>query len=149
MAVHVKLGLLLPICLLIGNCVLAQSADEQAILLALEKFRRAMITPDSTVLSSLASDDLEYVHSSGTVRNKRGFVDEFMKRWTNFTQVTIQDQTIKITGDNAIVRHRLLADANNPGYPSKVDIIVLMVWRKEAGDWKILARQAASIPGKL
>jgi len=105
-----------------------------------------MIQPDSAVLADLASDDLEYVHSSGTVRNKQEFINEFMKRWTNFSKVTITNQTIKITGDDAIVRHRLVADAHNPGYPAVVDIIVLMVWRKEGGKWKMLARQAAKIP---
>jgi hypothetical protein len=63
--------------------------------------------------------------------------------------VTVLNQTIKITGDNAIVRHRLLADAHNPGYPAAVDIIILMVWRKENGRWKMLARQAAKIPDVL
>jgi ketosteroid isomerase-like protein len=127
----------------------AQSPDETAIFEALEKFRLVMLDPDSLVLASLASDALEYVHSSGTVRNKKQFIDEFMKRWTNFTSVTIQNQSIKVTGDNAIVRHRLLAAANNPGYPSKVDIIILMVWRRENGAWRLLARQAAKVPEKL
>jgi ketosteroid isomerase-like protein len=124
----------------------AQTADKELIAQALEEFRNAMVNPDSKILAALASDDLEYVHSSGTVRDKQGFIDEFVKRWTNFTKVTFQDQTIKVSGDNAIVRHRLLADANNPGYPSKVDIIILMVWRKENAEWKMLARQAAKIP---
>ena len=99
------------------------------------------------MLADIAADDLVYVHSSGTVRNKQEFIDEFMKRSTNFSKVTIFDQTIKISGDNAIVRHRLVADAHNPGYPPVVDIIILMVWRKENGKWKMLARQAAKIPG--
>jgi ketosteroid isomerase-like protein len=124
----------------------AQTADKELIAQALEEFRNAMVNPDSKILAALASDDLEYVHSSGTVRDKQGFIDEFVKRWTNFTKVTFQDQTIKVSGDNAIVRHRLIADANNPGYPSKVDIIILMVWRKENAEWKMLARQAAKIP---
>ena len=134
--------------ILISNNALAQSQDAAQVALAIERFRMAMVNPDSTVLAELVSDDLEYVHSSGTVRNKRGFIDEFMKRWTNFTKATILDQTIKISGDNAIVRHRLLADANNPGYPAVVDIIILMVWRKEGGQWKMLARQAAKVPPK-
>ena len=113
---------------------------------ALERFNEVMVHPDSMVLSDIASDDLVYVHSSGTVRNKQGFIDEFIRRSTNFSKVTIFDQTIKITGDNAIVRHRLVANAHNPGYPSVVDIIILMVWRKEDGKWKMLARQAAKIP---
>ena len=125
---------------------LAQTQDETQLTQRLERFRKAMIQPDSAVLADLASDDLEYVHSSGTVRNKQEFINEFMKRWTNFSKVTITNQTIKITGDNAIVRHRLVADAHNPGYPAVVDIIVLMVWRKEGGKWKMLARQAAKIP---
>jgi len=124
----------------------AQTQDQTQLTQRLEQFRLAMIHPDSVVLTDLASDDLEYVHSSGTVRNKQEFINEFMKRWTNFSKVTITNQTIKITGDNAIVRHRLVADAHNPGYPAVVDIIILMVWRKEGGKWKMLARQAAKIP---
>ena len=132
--------------MLLANSSAAQSADEGLIAEALEKFKAAMVQPDSLVLAAIASDDLVYVHSSGTVRNKQGFIDEFMKRWTNFSKVTILDQQIKITGDIAIVRHRLQADAHNPGYPAAVDIIILMVWRKENGQWKMLARQAAKIP---
>ena len=128
------------------NISYAQLPDEIMVTQALEQFRTAMVHPDSAVLAGLVSDDLVYVHSSGTVRNKQGFIDEFMKRWTNFTKVTILDQTIKITDNNAVVRHRLMADANNPGYPAEVDIIILMVWRKEGGEWKMLARQAAKIP---
>lgn len=128
------------------NPTFGQSSDEALIAQALERFNVVMVQPDSVVLADLVSDDLEYVHSSGTVRNKQGFIEEFVKRMTNFSKVTVLNQTIKVTGDNAIVRHRLLADAHNPGYPSAVDIIILMVWRKEAGKWKMLARQAAKIP---
>jgi len=128
------------------NTTFAQSNDETLIAQALERFNAVMVQPDSLVLADIASDDLVYVHSSGTVRNKQGFIDEFMKRSTNFSKVTIFDQTIKISGNDAIVRHRLVADAHNPGYPPVVDIIILMVWRKEDGKWKMLARQAAKIP---
>ncbi|WP_339810873.1 beta-propeller fold lactonase family protein [uncultured Imperialibacter sp.] len=133
-----------PVCLKFAP--VQQGPEEKLVAEAVERFRQTMTDPDSDVLASLVSDDLEYVHSSGTVRDKQGFIDEFVKRWTNFSKVDILNQTIKISGDNAIVRHRLVADANNPGYPSKVDIIILMVWRKEGGKWKMLARQAAKIP---
>jgi 6-phosphogluconolactonase len=133
-----------PVCLKFTP-VRAPTRDEAMLSDALEKFRNLMINPDTAALAGIAADDLQYVHSSGTVRNKQGFVDEFTKRWTNFTSVTISHQTISVTGDNAIVRHRLQADANNPGYPSNVDIFVLMVWRKESGSWKLLARQATKV----
>lgn len=124
----------------------AQSADEAEIARLLKRFEVAMVHPDSSVLADIASDDLEYVHSSGTVRNKQTFIDEFMKRMTNLSKVEVFNQTIKVSGNDAIVRHRLVADMHNPGYPAVIDIIILMVWRKEDGKWKMLARQAAKIP---
>lgn len=129
--------------IVVFNTSLAQTRDEALVAQAIERFRVAMIHPDSNVLSDLACEDLQYVHSSGTVRNKKGFIDEFMLRQTDVTSVTISDQTIKISGDNAIVRHRLVADSKKNGYPPVIDIIILMVWRKEDGQWKMLARQAA------
>ena len=126
----------------------AQSQDEGYITLAIEKLRIVMMNPDSAVLADLASDDLVYVHSSGSVRDKKGFINEFMKRQTSVTNVVFSNQTIKLSGDVAIVRHRMVADAHNPGYPPLIDIIIMMVWKKEDGKWKMLARQAAKLPEK-
>jgi hypothetical protein len=128
------------------NIATAQTQEETMLTQAIERLRGVMEKPDSLILADLASNNLEYVHSSGTVRDKRGFVDEFMKGWTKVTNVTFSNQTIKIVGDKAIVRHRMVADAHNPGYPSTIDIIILMVWAKEGGRWKMLARQAAKLP---
>lgn len=124
----------------------AQSKDEVLVSQAIEKLRVVMMQPDSVVLAGLVSNDLEYVHSSGAVRNKQGFIDEFMKRQTDVANVVFSNQTIKITDNNAIVRHRMVADSRKVGYPPVIDIIILMVWRKEHGQWKMLARQAAKIP---
>jgi hypothetical protein len=132
--------------ILLTNISTAQTQDEIMLTQTIERLRSVMEKPDSLMLADLASDNLEYVHSSGTVRDKRGFVDEFMKGWTKVTNVKFSNQTIKIVGDKAIVRHRMVADAHNPGYPSIIDIIILMVWTKEDGQWKILARQAAKLP---
>lgn len=128
------------------NVSVAQSKDEALVAQAIEKLRMVMMQPDSMVLAGLVSNDLEYVHSSGAVRNKQGFIDEFMKRQTDVANVVFSNQTIKITDGNAIVRHRMVADSRKVGYPPVIDIIVLMVWRKEHGQWKMLARQAAKIP---
>lgn len=133
-------------CLLWNTFLFAQSSDEKEVADRIETLRKAMITPEKAVLEALAADDLVYVHSSGTVRDKTGFVDEFMKGWTVFTSVTLSDQSITIAGNNAIVRHRLVADTKKEGMPPKIDIIILMVWQKQNGQWKLLARQAAKIP---
>ena len=54
----------------------------------------------------------------------------------------------KITFPNkslAIVRHNWQAETNYDNKPGKIDILVMMVWKKSKGEWKLIARQAASI----
>lgn len=140
---------LLVCCLVSSTLLLAQSADEKAVAAAVEKLRKAMIAADKATLESLAAEELSYGHSTGLVENRAEFVDQFVTRKTVFLDnLKFSDQTIRMAGDAAIVRHRLTADTNNNNVPGKVDIIILMVWKKQNGEWKLLARQAAKIPPK-
>src|SRR3989337_1316957 len=101
-------------CLVSTTLLLAQSADEKAVAAAVEKLRKAMIAANKPTLESLVVDELSYGHSSGLVENKAEFVDEFVTGKTVFLDnLTFSDQTIKMAGDAAIVRHRLTGDTNN------------------------------------
>lgn len=134
---------------MLSATLFAQSSDEKAVAAAVEKLRKAMIAADKATLESLSAEDLSYGHSSGLVENKAQFVDQFVTGKTVFLDnLTFSNQTIRIAGDAAIVRHRLTADTNNNKVPGKVDIIILMVWQKQNGEWKLLARQAAKLPPK-
>lgn len=124
----------------------AQTSDQKEIAAQLEKLRQVMVKPDKAVLEGLAAEELSYGHSSGMIENKKQFVDEFMLGRSIFTAITIEDQTIEVTGNTAIVRHRLLGDSFNKNTPGKIDIIILLIWQKQKGQWKMIARQAAQIP---
>lgn len=138
----------LVICLVSSTLSMAQSADEKAVASAVEKLRKAMVAADVATLKSLASEELSYGHSNGLVENKAEFVDQFVTGKSVFVNIALSDQTIKVVGDAAIVRHRLTGDTNNNKVPGKVDILILLVWQKQKGEWKLLARQAARIPPK-
>ncbi len=112
----------------------------------METLRKELLAPDKATLESLAADDLTYGHSSGLIEDKAAFVNDLLTGKTLLTSVTFSDQTIKIVGNSAIVRHRLVGEANHDNVVTKLDIIVLIIWQKQKGDWKILARQAAKIP---
>jgi hypothetical protein len=133
-------------CLLSSTFLFAQSADEKEIADRMEILRKTLIAPDKAVLEGLVADELSYGHSTGVIEDKAAFVDALVKGKTVFTAVTLSDQTIKIAGNAAIVRHHMMADLNNNNTPTKVDIIVLLVWQKQNGKWKLLARQAAKPP---
>ena len=134
-------------CFLISATLMAQSSDVKAVEATVEKLHKAMIAAHKATLENLAAPELSYGHSNGLVENRAEFVDQFVTKKTVFLDnLTFSEQTVKIVDNAAIVRHRLTSDTNNSNVPGKVDILILMVWQKQKGEWKLLARQAAKVP---
>lgn len=120
----------------------AQSKAEKAIASAVETLHRGIIDPEKSLLEGIVSEDLSYGHSGGKVQNKAEFIDDQFNGAFNFSSITPTDQKITVSGKNAIVRHIFIAKATNAGVPTDIRIGNLMVWRKEGGIWRLLARQA-------
>ena len=118
------------------------ASSEQAVAAAAERLRLAMIDPIAAALAPLVADDLSYGHSGGRVDTKDSFIGDLVNGKSDFVTIAITDQTIKVVGHTAIVRHTLTADTNDSGKPGKVQIKILGVWQQQGGSWKLLARQA-------
>ena len=123
----------------------SSASAEQAVAVAAEKLRVAMIDPTPTALSALVADDLSYGHSGGRVDTKDSFIGDLVAGKSDFVSIAITDQSIKVVGNSAIVRHTLTADTNDSGKPGKVQIKILGVWQQQGGSWKLLARQAVRV----
>jgi len=123
----------------------AQSADEKAVAAAIEDLRKAMIDPSKAALEGMTVKELSYGHSNGLVEDQAAFVEALTSNKSDFVTITLEDQTIKIVGNTAIVRHKLSADTNNNNTPGKVNLAILLIWQKQSGKWKLLARQAVKI----
>ena len=133
--------------LLLGsNFVMAQSKDETAVTTAVETLRKAMIDADKAGLEKFTAAELSYGHSSGKVETKAEFVDALVTGKSDFVSINLTDQTVKVVGNTAIVRHVLQGETNDNGNKGTVKLFVLTVWQKQNGQWKLLARQAARPP---
>ena len=113
---------------------------------AAEQLRVLMLDPDHTQLEAILADDLSYGHSSGKLDTKASFIADLMNGNSDFVSITLTDQTVKVSGDNAIIRHTLNAQTNDGGKPGAVKISILQVWQQQGGLWKLLARQAIRLP---
>lgn len=124
----------------------AQTKDETNVATAVEKMRLAMISGQKADLDAVASEYLTYGHSSGKLQNKAEFMDSFLTKASVFVTITLTDQTIKVTGNTAIVRHKLAATTADGGKPGTVSLGIMLVFVKQHGEWKLLARQAYKLP---
>lgn len=136
-----KLSLVL--CLTFSILILnAQTKKELAVQAAVNKLTAAMISGDRTELESVASSHLSYGHSGGHVEGKAEFVEKIASGKSDFVTIDISEQTIDIVGKTAIVRHLLNATTNDGGKAGVVKLKVLLIFQKEGGAWRMIARQA-------
>ena len=124
---------------------MAQNKEEAAVTAAVENLRKAMIDGDKTGLQNITADQLSYGHSSGKVEDKATFVDNIATGKSDFVTIDLTNQTITISGDAAIVRHSLTATTNDNGKLGNVNLNILLIWQKQKGQWKLLARQAVKV----
>ena len=137
-----KIGLFIAFIMLVSTSINAQSKSEQTIADAVSALHSNVVNPNREQLDNLVSADLSYGHSAGKVENKEQFIDFLFNGPFKFTSIIVADQTIKVSGKNAVVRHVFIGKATNNGVPTDIRIGNLMVWRKEGSQWKLLARQA-------
>jgi len=67
-------------------------------------------------------------------------------RFLHYFDIDLTEQTIKVSGNTAIVRHILSGNTNDGGKPGTVKLGVLTIWQKQKGQWRLLARQAFKLP---
>ena len=123
----------------------AQSKDSAAVNAAVELLRKAMIDADKAGLQKVTADQLSYGHSSGRVEDKATFIENIVSGKSDFVTIDFTNQTVAVAGDAAIVRHTLSATTNDGGTPGTVKLNILLVWQKQKGQWKLLARQAVKV----
>lgn len=136
---------ILTLALLIGSfCSFAQS--EKDLETQVEKLRIALIDPTEAALKELSSASLTYGHSSGLLETQEQFIEALVSGKSDFGTITFEDQVISVEKNIGIVRHLLVADVIDGGQVNPIKIGEMLVWQKEKGSWKLLARQAYKLP---
>ncbi|MBN3582952.1 nuclear transport factor 2 family protein [Algoriphagus aestuarii] len=111
-----------------------------------EKLRLALIDPTEVALKELSLASLTYGHSNGLLENQDQFIEALVSGKSDFASITFEDQVILVEKNTGIVRHNLVADVVEGGKVNPIKIGVMLVWQKEKGSWKLLARQAYKLP---
>ena len=122
----------------------AAPSSQADVTAAVDQLMKTFVNVDENILQSLTADELVYGHSSGRVQNKSEFIAEILSgEPLRYVSIAIQDQTIQMAGDAAVVRHVFTSETiNTDGEPGNLRIGVMQIWQLQSGTWKLLARQA-------
>ena len=123
----------------------AQTKETQHVEKAVAFLLKALESGERDALEQIASADLSYGHSSGLIENKKEFIEALVSKTSDFVKIAVANQTVSVTGNIAIVRHRLDANVIDKGTPKDLQLNILLIFRKETGEWKLLARHASRV----
>ena len=118
------------------------SNDSTALTDAIEQFYNAIRDKNAAAFEPLLTHDLSYGHSSGRMENKAEFIANVLNPKTQWKTIYGAQQNNYFSGDTAISRHGMAGEAVRDGKSTPSDMPVMMVWQKQSGAWKLLARQA-------
>jgi hypothetical protein len=128
------------------SATFAFAQAEKEVEIKVNELRLALLDPTVDNLGEITSMDLSYGHSSGKIENQAQFIEALVSGSSDFKTMSFEDQTIQAKNNVAIVRHNLVAEVVDGGNASSIRIGVMLVWLKERGSWKLLARQAYKLP---
>lgn len=124
--------------------LLAQSKQQKEVEVKVTQLSKAMIEGDSLMLDKLTDDNLVYRHSGGHIDDKKEFIHKLASGSSDFVSIDLLDQKISVINKKVVVvYHTLEAKTNDNNKPAEVHLYVMMVWKKQQGTWKLVARQAA------
>lgn len=126
---------------LLTSNAFASTADETAVNDAVQRLSAAMIAGNGQQMKDLTAATLSYGHSDGHLQTQSEFVQVIASGQTKYRRIDLTNSTTAVTGDAAVVRDHFSGTVDSEGKVNEVNFNVVMVWQKEHGAWKLLARQ--------
>jgi ketosteroid isomerase-like protein len=130
------------LCLFSGYVAATPAAGDKDVAQAVDHLTQAMLHKDIAELNALTAENLTYGHSSGKIQDKKAFITDIETGKSAFKTLEMQNQTITVSGDVALVRHHFSAQALKGTEVVPTEIENFQIWQKQDGKWLLVGRQA-------
>ncbi|WP_454840137.1 nuclear transport factor 2 family protein [Pseudomonas hormoni] len=130
------------LCLFSGYVAATPSSAEKDVAQAVDHLTQAMLKKNIPELNSLTAENLTYGHSSGKIQNKQEYIADIETGRSAFKTLEMQNQTITLSGDVALVRNHFSAQALKGTEVIPTEIENFQIWQKQKGRWLLVGRQA-------
>lgn len=125
---------------------MSSPSDTAAEIVTLEARRyQAMLDRDLETLEPLLSDDLILIHSNTDRDDKTRFLNTIRDGDLVYNDIRREDTEIKVAGETAVVYGHNVMDIVLGGKDVILDNIMLAVWTREGGRWKLLSVQSTPV----
>lgn len=139
--------LFIPAFILIASFAFGQSKKEKEVIERTYLLSHTVFgTKDSVTLNDLFAKNLTYGHSHGKLQNREEALAGAYHNQSAYTDTAVSNIQVIMEDDAAIVRHLFKAkEIKKNGAVVPLNFLMMLVWVKEKGKWRLMGRQAVSI----
>jgi hypothetical protein len=108
---------------------------------------QAMLAFDYAALDDILSDDVSYIHSTAVVETKAEYFAALRRGLYEYGDISIRGAQTRMFDGVAMTTGimEMLVGANGSA-KNTIRLQHVLIWRQEAGTWRLLLRQATRIP---
>jgi len=124
---------------------MAASTDDD-IRAAEKAWASAVVQRDFTTLDRVFAPDLIYAHSTGNIETKAKYLDRLRSGKQRYD--TLVHETLRVVpyGDAAVAHSIVRITGTNDNGPFNDHLMMIHLWVKQAGQWRLAAHQTTKIP---
>ena len=121
--------------------------DTQVIADRENELYRAMLAFDYPALDRILSDEVSYIHSTGVVETKAEYFTGMRRGLYEYGAIEISSSRTRMFDGVAVTSGvmAMLVGANGSA-KGTIRLQHVLIWRQEAGTWRLLLRQATRLP---
>ena len=128
-----------------AGSALAALSDEAQVLKNTRAHRDALSAADAKALDTLSAPQLSYSHSDARVEDKATFIANATSGKSKWLSLAYDDIKVNVVGSTAIVRFHFVGENQVGDKKSQPNLAILMIWQKQSGQWKLLARASTKL----
>lgn len=111
-----------------------------------EAWAKAVVDGNIGALEKMFTDGLVYAHSTGIVETKQQYIARLKTGKQHYAHITHESIQVVPYGDAVVTHSNLRMDGTSNGKPFNDHVIMLQVWVKQNGTWRIAAHQTTKLP---
>lgn len=129
----------------LAGSLLAATPEEQ-IKSADQQWAAAVKKRDLAALEKMYTPGLIYAHASGAVEDKTKYIDRLKAGKQRYDSVNIESTKVVAYGDSAVSHSVVRTIGVNDSGPFNDHVMMMHLWVKQGGAWRLAAHQTTKIP---
>jgi len=133
-------------CFLLAVAASFAANDEEAIRKAEKTWAAAVVAGDYNALDKLLTSQMIYAHSTGEVQDRDVYIGKFKQNLYHYKGVDYSSTVVKLYGDAAVAHSKVHMYGTSDTGPFDVHVMMMHLWVKQDGNWKLAAHQTTKLP---